>query len=67
MGVWGAPGAAGLAALGSMRLQHRGQEAAGIVSHDESRFYQRKGLGLVGMFLVIRGISRNCRVTAPLA
>lgn len=48
VGIWGAPGVAGLAALGLHALQHRGQEAAGIVSHDESRFYQRKGLGLVG-------------------
>lgn len=48
VGIWGAPGAAGLAALGLHALQHRGQEAAGIVSHDASRFYQHKGLGLVG-------------------
>ncbi|GAN53567.1 amidophosphoribosyltransferase [Tanticharoenia sakaeratensis] len=47
-GVWGAPDAAALAALGLHALQHRGQEAAGIVSHDRERFYQHKGLGLVG-------------------
>ncbi|MCO6161087.1 amidophosphoribosyltransferase [Asaia lannensis] len=48
VGIWGAPDAAALAALGLHALQHRGQEAAGIVSHDGERFCQHKGLGLVG-------------------
>lgn len=48
VGVWGAEDASALAALGLHALQHRGQEAAGIVSHDRKRFYQHKGLGLVG-------------------
>ncbi|NVN02073.1 amidophosphoribosyltransferase [Asaia siamensis] len=48
VGIWGAPDAAALAALGLHALQHRGQEAAGIVSHDSERFCQHKGLGLVG-------------------
>jgi amidophosphoribosyltransferase len=29
-------------------LQHRGQEATGIVSYDGQRFHQQRGLGLVG-------------------
>ncbi|MGO6908675.1 amidophosphoribosyltransferase, partial [Rhizobium ruizarguesonis] len=29
-------------------LQHRGQEAAGIVSFDGKRFYQERHMGLVG-------------------
>ena len=29
-------------------LQHRGQEATGIVTHDGVRFHSHKGLGLVG-------------------
>lgn len=48
VGIWGTPDAAALAALGLHALQHRGQEAAGIVSHDSEKFYQHKGLGLVG-------------------
>ncbi|GBR53236.1 amidophosphoribosyltransferase [Neokomagataea thailandica NBRC 106555] len=47
-GVWGVPDAAALTALGLHALQHRGQEAAGIVSYDGERFHQHKGLGLVG-------------------
>ncbi|WP_040507339.1 amidophosphoribosyltransferase [Gluconobacter morbifer] len=47
-GVWGVPDAAALTALGLHALQHRGQEAAGIVSFDGDRFHQHKGLGLVG-------------------
>ncbi|MCC7427107.1 MAG: class II glutamine amidotransferase, partial [Alphaproteobacteria bacterium] len=47
-GVWGSPDAAALTALGLHALQHRGQEAAGIVSHDGRHFHQHKDLGLVG-------------------
>ncbi|TPW36500.1 amidophosphoribosyltransferase [Oecophyllibacter saccharovorans] len=47
-GVWGVPDAAAMTALGLHALQHRGQEAAGIVSYDGETFHQHKGLGLVG-------------------
>ena len=48
-GVWNATDAAALAALGLHALQHRGQEAAGIVSLDEAGiFHSHKGQGLVG-------------------
>jgi amidophosphoribosyltransferase len=47
-GVWNVPDAAALTALGLHALQHRGQEATGIVSFDGQRFYQHRGLGLVG-------------------
>lgn len=47
-GVWGVPNAAALTALGLHALQHRGQEAAGIVSFDGDTFHQHKALGLVG-------------------
>ncbi|WP_431281760.1 amidophosphoribosyltransferase [Humitalea sp. 24SJ18S-53] len=47
-GVWGATDAAALTALGLHALQHRGQEAAGIVSLDRGRFHAHKGRGLVG-------------------
>ncbi len=46
-GVWGAKDAANLCYLGLYALQHRGQESAGIVSKDGSRFYVAKHMGLV--------------------
>jgi amidophosphoribosyltransferase len=48
-GVWNAKDAAALTALGLHALQHRGQEAAGIVSLDEAGiFHAHRGRGLVG-------------------
>ena len=38
-GIFGHPEAAAITALGLHALQHRGQEAAGIVSFDGSRFH----------------------------
>jgi amidophosphoribosyltransferase len=49
-GIFGAikaSDAAAATALGLHALQHRGQEAAGIVSFDGSEFYVRRGLGHV--------------------
>lgn len=47
-GIWNVPDAAALTALGLHALQHRGQEATGIVSLDGTRFHSHRGLGLVG-------------------
>ena len=47
-GVWGVADAAAVTALGLHALQHRGQEATGIVSYDGAHFYNHRGLGLVG-------------------
>ncbi|WP_422023582.1 amidophosphoribosyltransferase, partial [Pyruvatibacter mobilis] len=47
-GVYGHEDAAALTALGLHALQHRGQEAAGIVSYDGSRFNAERRMGLVG-------------------
>lgn len=47
-GAWNVADAAAITALGLHALQHRGQEATGIVSHDGVRFHSHKGLGLVG-------------------
>ncbi len=47
-GVYGTPDAAAHTALGLHALQHRGQEAAGIVSNHEQQFYSHRALGLVG-------------------
>ncbi|ARW47283.1 MULTISPECIES: amidophosphoribosyltransferase [Acetobacter] len=48
-GIWNAKDAAPLTTLGLHALQHRGQEAAGIVCFDpqERRFHSHRGLGLV--------------------
>jgi amidophosphoribosyltransferase len=47
-GIFGHPDAAAITALGLHALQHRGQEAAGIVSFDGHVFHAEKKLGLVG-------------------
>ena len=46
-GVFGHEDAAALTALGLHALQHRGQEAAGIVSFNNGRFHAERRLGLV--------------------
>ncbi len=65
-GVWNGSDAAALTALGLHALQHRGQEAAGIVTLDEGGlFHAHKGLGLVGDNFgeakVIASPARGCR------
>jgi len=47
-GVLGHPEASALTALGLHALQHRGQEAAGIVAFDGAEFRSHHGLGAVG-------------------
>jgi amidophosphoribosyltransferase len=48
-GVWGVADAAAVVALGLHALQHRGQEAAGIVAlGEDGAFRTHKGRGLVG-------------------
>ena len=47
-GVFGHPEAAALVALGLHALQHRGQEAAGIVAFDGEQFHAHRGMGHVG-------------------
>ena len=47
-GIYGHPDAAAITALGLHALQHRGQEAAGIVSFDGRRFHSERRMGLVG-------------------
>ena len=47
-GIFGHPDAAAITALGLHALQHRGQEAAGIVAFDGRRFQSERRLGLVG-------------------
>ena len=47
-GIYGHDDAAAHVALGLHALQHRGQEASGIVSHDSNVFFSHRALGLVG-------------------
>jgi amidophosphoribosyltransferase len=47
-GIWNVPDASAVTALGLHALQHRGQEATGIVSFDGARFHSHRGIGLVG-------------------
>lgn len=47
-GIFGTPDAAAHTALGLHALQHRGQEAAGIVSREAGHFFAHRALGLVG-------------------
>ena len=47
-GIYNHPDAAAITALGLHALQHRGQEAAGIVTFDGTRFHSERRMGLVG-------------------
>ena len=47
-GIYDHADASAMTALGLHALQHRGQEAAGIVSFDGEHFYNHRALGLVG-------------------
>jgi len=46
-GIYGDPDAAAHTALGLHALQHRGQEAAGLVTFDNKNFHSHRGLGHV--------------------
>jgi amidophosphoribosyltransferase len=47
-GIFGHHGAGALTVLGLHALQHRGQEAAGIVTYDQGQFIAERHPGLVG-------------------
>ena len=47
-GIHNNPDAAAITALGLHALQHRGQEAAGIVTKNNQQFHLEKRIGLVG-------------------
>jgi amidophosphoribosyltransferase len=54
-GIYGHPNAAQLTYYGLYALQHRGQESAGIVTCDDGRFCEHRGMGLVSQ--IFRGES----------
>jgi amidophosphoribosyltransferase len=64
-GVYGHPDAAALTALGLHALQHRGQEAAGMVTFDGSQFHSHRALGLVGDIFGSEEVMR--RLKGPLS
>ncbi|UUP19028.1 amidophosphoribosyltransferase [Nitratireductor thuwali] len=47
-GIFGRQDAAAITTLGLHALQHRGQEAAGIVSFDGTQFHVERHIGLIG-------------------
>ncbi len=55
-GIFGQSDAGALTALGLHALQHRGQEAAGIVSFDGERFHTERHMGLVGDYFTKQSI-----------
>ncbi len=57
-GIFGHPDAANMTYLGLYALQHRGQEAAGIVSSDGKRLYGEKAMGLVADIFVEERIKK---------
>lgn len=58
-GIYGHPDAAAITALGMHALQHRGQEAAGIVAFDGKRFHSERRLGLVGDTFAKRDVIKS--------
>jgi amidophosphoribosyltransferase len=60
-GVFGHEDAGALTALGLHALQHRGQEAAGIVTFDGTQFISERHVGLVGDIFGKTGHTENLR------
>jgi amidophosphoribosyltransferase len=58
VGLIGTPDAAREAFLGLTTLQHRGQDAAGILSYDQAGFHQVKNIGLVESVFTRENMSR---------
>ena len=65
-GIFNSKDAAALTALGLHALQHRGQEACGIVTSDGKNFYAERRLGLVGDNFtkgnVLKKLPGNCAI-----
>jgi amidophosphoribosyltransferase len=55
-GIFGHPEAARLAYFGLFALQHRGQDGAGLISHDGFRTWRHEGIGLVAEIFTEKSI-----------
>ncbi len=66
-GIFGHPDAAALTVLGLHALQHRGQEAAGIVTYDNGHFTAERHPGLVGDIFGGRNSSRVANLKGSFA
>lgn len=60
-GIFGKDSASAITALGLHALQHRGQEAAGIVSYDGEHFHAKHALGHVGISFASESIIQSLR------
>ncbi len=68
-GLWGHESATALTILGLHALQHRGQEAAGIVAMDKGEFHAHRARGLVGDVFGQKGLvdaSQSMAATAAI-
>src|ERR1700747_270398 len=65
-GVYGHPDAAALTALGLHALQHRGQEASGIVAYDGQQFSAHRGPGLVRDNFRSKGVREPLPARVPI-
>jgi len=65
-GMFNHPDASALTALGLHALQHRGQEAAGIVSFDGTRFQSERRMGLVGDHFTKQSVMNRLTGTAAI-
>ncbi len=65
-GIFNHPEASAHTALGLHALQHRGQEAAGIVSFDEEQFHAHRDTGLVGDIFSSQAVMQRLPGTAAI-
>ncbi len=66
-GVFGHPDSGALTVLGLHALQHRGQEAAGIVTYHDSQFISERHPGLVGDIFAGRNAGRALNLKGSFA
>ena len=65
-GIFGHTEAAAVTALGLHAMQHRGQEASGIVSFDRDQFHDHRALGQVGTIFSSKDVIGRLKGTAAI-
>lgn len=65
-GVFGHTEAAAITTLGLHAMQHRGQEASGIVSFDQDQFHDHRALGQVGTIFSSKDVISRLKGTAAI-